>query len=601
MSLPPEERSGRDDSARGRPVTRPADTGDFSRDTPHRDTFDQETGRSDEVSLRDLFLVLLRGLPFILLLALVCGGVAYYLNAQRQAVFAAESTVLVTPPPIQTGDGENLSFSPINEVSFQIYETLARSQPVLRGAVESLSEVNLSPAQLLGLGTLRQLFGPRLVGDVAPLSVVHRVRNADPERAALLADAWAQSTLQAVRESLFSSLSPVDETTTREVARLQGDVEEVEARVQTFAARDNGALLEAELEGLTRQLTDGRERQGELAREIAAARARVQALQAQLGAARGVQSGEVQASEVQGREVRSGAALSPALLGVLNAQRTLSSTEDTMRARSGFTPSAQLARTFSAALAESDTLSALLAGNETEFVSLARRLYSEAVRTLEDALARGQRLERRTARERAQGTLELALLGYASAQQAPGNPQAPTNPQAPNDPARNIPEAAGSQNTQTQSLQPQSAQTYDALTLLTQAELRREQVALQGMIAERASLGGEIASYTRSAATIQQRLATLEQRRSRLERELENVLASYATVAELQSSVSYLTELAPTNARILSQASVPTTPVGPRRTFNTVLAAVLGGLVGTVLVFLRAAVRPRAPLRKAHL
>ncbi len=583
MSPPPEERPGRDDSARGRPVARPADTGDFSRDTPHRDAFD----RSDEVSLRDLFLVLLRGLPFILLLALVCGGVAYYLNAQRQAVFAAESTVLVTPPPIQTGDGENLSFSPINEVSFQIYETLARSQPVLRGAVESLSEVNLSPTQLLGLGTLRQLFGPRLVGDVAPLSVVHRVRNADPERAALLADAWAQSTLQAVRESLFSSLNPVDETTTREVARLQGDVEEVEARVQTFAARDNGALLEAELEGLTRQLIDGRERQGELAREIAAARARVQALQAQLGAARGVQSGEVQASEVQGRELRSGTALSPALLGVLNAQRTLSSTEDTMRARSGFTPSAQLARTFSAALAESDTLSALLAGNETEFVSLARRLYSEAVRTLEDALAREQRFERRTARERAQGTLELALLGYASAQQAPGNPQAPNDPQ--------------SQNAQTQSPQPQSAQTYDALTLLTQAELRREQVALQGMIAERASLGGEIASYTRSAATIQQRLATLEQRRSRLERELENVLASYATVAELQSSVSYLTELAPTNARILSQASVPTTPVGPRRTFNTVLAAILGGLVGTVLVFLRAAVRPRASLRKASL
>ncbi len=590
MTPPPEDRSGGNDPVRGGFAPHDSGPGGSDRGDSGPGSFDRSNfDRSDEVSLRDLFLVLLRGLPFILLLTLVCGGVAYYLNAQRKAVFAAESTVLVTPPPIQTGDGENLSFSPINEVSFQIYETLARSQPVLRGAVESLPEVNLSPAQLLSLGTLRQLFGPRLVGDVAPLSVVHRVRNADPERAARLADAWAQSTLQAVRESLFSSLSPVDETTTREVARLQGNVEEVEARVQTFAARDNGALLEAELEGLTRQLTDGRERQGELVREIAAARARVRALQNQLGAARGAQTG----SAAQRSVVLGSAALSPALLNVLSAQRALLST-DTARTRSGFTPSAQLARTFGSALAESDTLSALLAGNETEFVGLARRLYSEAVRTLEDALAREQRRDRETSRERAQGALELALLGYANAQVQP-----------PSSPPRNAPPQTRSQNARNQRAQPrtetQSNESASALALLTEAELRREQVALRGMIAERASLGGEIASYTRSAATIQQRLATLEQRRSRLERELENVLASYATVAELQSSVSYLTELAPTNARILSQASVPTTPVGPRRTFNTVLAAILGGLAGTVLVFLRAAVRPRASLRKAHL
>ena len=69
------------------------------------------------------------------------------------------------------------------------------------------------------------------------------------------------------------------------------------------------------------------------------------------------------------------------------------------------------------------------------------------------------------------------------------------------------------------------------------------------------------------------------------------MLSSYADVAGLQSSVSYLTELAPTNARILSQASVPRSPVGPRRGFNTVLAAVGGALVGLVFVFLRAAVR----------
>lgn len=533
-----------------RPLPNDPDRNDLNRSNPNRDDFD----RSDEVSLRDLFLVLWRGLPLILGLALVAGGVAYFLNAQREPVFSAESTVLVTPPPIQIEGDENLSFSPINEVSFQTYETLGRSQMVLEDAVSRLPDANISPNQLLALGTLRQLIGPRNAEEVAPLSVIHRVRNADPERAALLADAWAQSTLEAVRESLFASLSPVDETTAREVARLQENVEEVETRVQAFAARDNGTLLEAELEGLTRQLTDGRERQGTLAREVAATRARIRALQDQLDGVRDEGTG-------------GSAALSPAFLDVLSAQRALAGTENGMRARPGFTPSAQLGRTFEAALAESDTLSELLAGNEGEFVALARSLYTEAVRTLEDALAAEQRRSQRAAASQAQGALELALLGFANA-------QVQTPPQ----------EAGPSQ---------------DALTLLGEAELRREQVALQGMLAEQAILSGELASYTESAAAIQQRLATLEQRRSRLERELENTLASYTTVAELQSSVSYLTELAPTNARILSQASVPTNPVGPRRAFNTGLAAVLGGLTGIVLVFLGAAIRqPASPSRK---
>lgn len=511
--------------------------------------------RSSEVSLRDLYLVVLRGLPFILIVALLAGGAAYLLNAQRRPVYAAESTVLVTPPPIQIEGDENLSFSPINEVSFQTYETLARSQLVLQDAVASVPEPRLAPATLLGLGTLRQLIGPQRVGDVAPLSVIHRVRNGDPERAALLADAWAQSTLSAVRESLFSSLRPVDETTTREVARLQANVEEVEARVQVFAAQDNGPLLEAELEGLTRQLTDGRERQGRLTREIAAAEARIEVLEGQLGP-------EAGASEP------TGVTLEPALLNVLAARQTLAGTETGMRARPRFTTSAQLNRTFAAALAESETLSELLAGNEEEFVGLARTLYTEAVRTLEGALAEEQAAGREAARAQAQEALEFALLGYAS--------------------ARSVPNAGG-----------QVQNPGDALSLLSAAELRREQVAVAGMRAERADLAAELSSYTESAAAIQQQLATLEQRRSRLERELENVLASYSTVAELQSSVSYLTELAPTNARILSQASVPTGPVGPRRAFNTALAATIGGIVGLVLVFLRAAVRRPEPLENA--
>ena len=569
---------------------------DLAGDTHDPDVYDPGA----EVSLRDLYLVLLRGLPFILLLALLGGCVAYFLNAQRKPVYAAESTVLVTPPPIQIQGDENISFSPINEVSFQTYDTLARSQPVLRDAVSRVKGVKISPNQLLSLGTLRQLFGPQRIGDVAPLSVIHRVRNGDPERAALLADAWAQSTLKAVRESLFSSLRPVDETTTREASRLQKNVEEVEAQVQAFAAQDNGPLLEAELEGVTRQITDGRERQGELTRDIAATEARIAVLEQQPGSTSGsgqsgAQGAVIQPTVNQSADQSGRAALSPAFLDVLEAQQALAGVEDGMRARPQFVSSAQLSRTFTAALAESETLSKLLQGNEEEFVSLVQTLYTESVGALEDGLAAEQRVAQRAAKTQAQGALELALLGYASAQTQPQADQPAGQSQAAPAPAQQSRQSGQSGQNGA------SGTNEDALSLLNAAELQRERTALAGMRAERADLNGELEGYTKSAATIQKQLATLDQRRDRLDRELENVLASYNTVAGLQSSISYLTELAPTNARILSQASVPTSPVGPRRAFNTGLVAVTGALIGLVLVFLRAAIRrPPTPSRKVH-
>lgn len=522
----------------------------------------RESAHSDEVSLRDLYLVLVRGLPLILILALGAGGVAYWLNAQREPVYAAESTVLVTPPPIRIEGDETLSFSPINEVSFQTYETLARSQLVLQDAVSRLPDARVSPNQLSSLGTLRQLIGPQRADQVAPLSVIHRVRNSDPELAAELADVWAQSTLQAVRESLFASLNPVDETTAREVARLQRNVEEVEDRVQAFAAQDNGRLLQAELDGLTRQLIGGRERQGALEREIAATEARLRALEEQL-------EGEPAGAASRGT-------LTLTTVELLDAQAEL-------RASTAPRPTPDLAadtalrRTAETALADSTLLSLLFQDNEAAFSELAGALYGSVSRTLEDTFGARQAEEQRAAHAAAQTGLELALLGFAVQNTPSGTP----DPEVPDaDVPAATPEAPG------------------ALTLLSEAERRRERVALAGLRAEQEVLEDELAGYTEEAAAIQQQLAVLEQRRSRLERELENALASYTTVAGLQSSVSYLTELAPTNARILSQASVPTAPSGPRRAFNTGLAAVLGGLAGLVLVFLRAAVRPSPPSRK---
>jgi uncharacterized protein involved in exopolysaccharide biosynthesis len=70
-------------------------------------------------------------------------------------------------------------------------------------------------------------------------------------------------------------------------------------------------------------------------------------------------------------------------------------------------------------------------------------------------------------------------------------------------------------------------------------------------------------------------------------------------VVALQPIIAYVTELAPTNARVLSQASIPTETVGPRRLLITALAVVIVGMLAVLFVFLRDAVSSRpAPFPK---
>ncbi|ADI15954.1 GNVR domain-containing protein [Truepera radiovictrix] len=522
---------------------------------------------AEEVSLRDLYLVIVRGLPIILGLALLAGFGAFLLNANRQPVYLAESTVLVTPPPIQIGGGDNLSFSPAYEVSLQTYETLAYSQMVLENAV---AQTDLTPQTLAGLGSLRQLIGPQRPDQVVPLSVVHRVRNADPELAAQLADAWAQSTLEAVRESLFASLSPVDATTAQEVARLSANVEEVEARYRAFAAEDEGPQLEAQLIALTRDLTDGRAREGQLQREIAAAEARIAALET------------LQAEA--GTPAAADPNLTATLLELLSAQVSLRETAPPAP-RLPADPYGPLREELEALFGALD----VSAEEAAALAELAAAVDREASDALAEALARQGDALQRARQEEAARRFQGALVRYAVLAQA--SPQAPGQG-----------DAAQGNDVQDDAAQADAAPA-DAVALLNSAALQTERVTLAGLEAELGALQAELEDYSEAAAELRGRLATLDQERSRLTRELDSALSAYNTVAELQASVSYLTELAPTNARILSEASVPSAPVGPRRGFNTALAAALGAVVGLVFVFLRAAVRPRTHTtvsRKVH-
>lgn len=178
-----------------------------------------ESPQSDEISLRELYLVLRRGLPLIVAVVAVAGLSAFAVMSLRPNLYEAESTVLIIPSPVRAPGPTNLPFNPVNDISYETYQTLANSRPVLDAAVSRLPQAGISDDELRRQGRLVRLMGPQRPDQVVPLSVTHVVQHTDPALAAALADAWAESTLEAVHSALLENLKLVGAATTAELAR----------------------------------------------------------------------------------------------------------------------------------------------------------------------------------------------------------------------------------------------------------------------------------------------------------------------------------------------------------------------------------------------
>lgn len=446
-------------------------------------TDDTTYSHEDEISLRDLYLVLRRGLPLILLTALLVGGITFVVSSLLPKVYEAQSTTLVTSPPVQVQGTQNLTFRPPNEVSFEAYETLAESRPVKES---TLAAVGSALAADAFNGSVELLIGPQNPNQQAPLSVNHSVRDTDPERAAKLANAWALSTLDAVKASLLASLDPVRAATEEEISRRKDELSEVETRYEAFQRKDEGETLTTLLRRLTERIADSEERRDILARDLASARARVDLLSQ--------------------TEAAIGSSTSP---GVLADILTLQNPPRTGSLENGSGPN----------------------GDE----------------------ANGDG----------------------------ANPQPPQPTQA----------QERSRLSTALRLQPDDTLTGNVVELLNETELRDAAVALAGLAAESDRIETQLVDYQQQVETLLSRIAALNLERDRLERELDSAQGAYSDVVALEPVITYVTTITPGNARLLNEASVPGEPVAPRRTLNTALGIVLAGILATLFVFLREAVR----------
>ena len=208
---------------------------------------------TDEISLRELYLILKRGLPLILIITGVAAIVTAIFLSLRSPIYAAESVALVTPPAITVEEVETLSFAPSSEVSFEAYETLANSRSVRETTTQTLG---LDVGELDG-GSVDELVGPN-PGQIGSLLVTHRVRHPDPDTAANLSNAWAQATLATVRSALLANIQPISEITAADAAARQTELSEAEQALATFEASDAGLSLEATVERLADSIASAR-------------------------------------------------------------------------------------------------------------------------------------------------------------------------------------------------------------------------------------------------------------------------------------------------------------------------------------------------------
>ena len=161
----------------------------------------------DEISLRELYLVLKRRSPWIVLAALVVALAAFLIASTRPPRYVAEGTTVVARAPIEVDAGTNLRFRPEVTVGFDTYQTLAFSRAVLEAVVPHHEASDV--ATLRGSLTLERVAGTA-TQPTTFLAVAHAVRSRDAGAAAAAAEAWVEATVATVRALMLENFDVLE-------------------------------------------------------------------------------------------------------------------------------------------------------------------------------------------------------------------------------------------------------------------------------------------------------------------------------------------------------------------------------------------------------
>jgi len=207
-----------------------------------------------EPTLRDLFVLLRRGLPFAAAVAVAAAALTYLLSARMTPDYSASATLLVSRPnsSLQSSFGVSLVTAPVIDVT--AYQAAVTSRPVMADALATLGVAQPTPRDLAD-------FERRVdvrVENAQQSSLVHiAVRGPDPDEAAAAANALARALLRWDEDRATQNLRNVVET-------LESQLRAIDEEIATVAAP--GEAAPDQLEGL-------RSLRAERANQLNAARA----------------------------------------------------------------------------------------------------------------------------------------------------------------------------------------------------------------------------------------------------------------------------------------------------------------------------------------
>ena len=224
------------------------------------------TVNTDEISFRSLYLIIRRGLPFIVIVALVAGTVGYFSVTRKPELFRVSSTVILAPPSVEfVGEGV-LRFQPLVYATLNQYKALALSARVMAETLEVYPETNLTVSDLKAASSVIRS-AEQVTNGVEkgfPLVVDHQLVHTDPGTAADLTNTWVEVTLTAVRESLLAPLAPSNSSIVLRLQNISEELKTIETEWQKFRSIDNFKLLESNLVNINQKIVKRTNRLEEL-------------------------------------------------------------------------------------------------------------------------------------------------------------------------------------------------------------------------------------------------------------------------------------------------------------------------------------------------
>jgi uncharacterized protein involved in exopolysaccharide biosynthesis len=589
---------------------------------------------ADDISVRELYLTLRRGLPLIVVAALFTAGIALVYQGTRPTQYRASATSLLTVPPVQIDGGGSINVQPNGVVTFETYRALALSRPVLETALAAVDRPGIGIGTLRRQATLDALIEPDTRQQITTLSVVHEVGSDQADTSAALAQAWVEATLATVRATLIEDLAPIAASSDAERTLLSERLDLAEAALERFSADDDGGALALQRERMTEALVEGDLRLGDLEVQRRVLTTQSETLERQLTAA-GATVAELtpfdddlyagrslsqilEIAEAQARGASQERAAAEAALDDFDREHDLALATERLNGLRRALASAegdltvldsQLAATAArrdALNVELDRYPPTLALNDTAIagdlqgIAFSRDtinpLYTDTASLLGAVTADLAALQvRRSSLEHEVadllpriGTLDDELIGL-SRQRSVLEERLRLAIGADADLRRRVVDLTitGSATEGDPVLRSDDPEVRALATQLRATELEH-----QAVLSETEALIVRQRSDSARLTDLRRRSADLDRRRTALEREVALARDAFEDVVAVQPALSYLARVLPSGVRILSPAIVPQQPVPTRNSTQVTVAALLGAVLATLFILLRRAVAP---------